>query len=72
MINYYLGKCYAADVLGKGNIDACIQDFKKRLSANQYLKKQAQIMVNNLPQEVIDRCFVSKKNHKFLTLALKE
>lgn len=73
MLDYWLGQCYHAAVL-KGDSAETLAIFKKRIDADQNLKKQAQQRipllesVNRVPGGT--RCFISKKYLEFLQSVL--
>lgn len=73
MLDYWLGQCYRASVI-EGDGKETLAIFKKRINADQNLKKQAQQRipllesVSRVPGGT--RCFISKKYLEFLRSVL--
>lgn len=70
-INFWLGKLYAAEVLGKGKYHEVKKVIKNRLPQGSPLESEARKRMAELaalPRVMgVSRCFVSDKHLKYLT-----
>lgn len=71
-IDYWLGRLYHHHVV-KNHTDSKVMDmFKKRMQASQSLKSEAEERSKELVDDVLKKCFISRKHKEFLTTALGE
>jgi hypothetical protein len=70
-IHFWLGRMYAADVMGKGKYHEMKKVIKNRLAKGSPLESEARkrlAEVSALPRVMgVSRCFVSDKHLKYLT-----
>lgn len=65
-LNFWLGRIYASDVLGKGRLDATIEIVRKLFAPGSELEKSARsrlIELQNIPD---GKCFISGKYLAYL------
>lgn len=74
-LDYWLGRCYETYVVKSSTSPEIMDIFKKRMEANQNLKKAAQDRLSELnisgTNSPLKRCFISKKHVDFLKSALE-
>lgn len=71
-LDYWLGRLYEHHVV-KNHTDSDVMDlFKKRMEASQSLKEAAKTRSGELVDDVLKKCFISRKYKEFLTTALGE
>ncbi len=70
LLDYWLGRCYAADNLLEARLFEVMPMFKKKLAKGSQLEIEARNRVPKLEQ-VKERCFISKKHLQYLHQALE-
>ena len=70
LLDYYLGRLYASDLLLEGNFQEVMEIFKKQIAPGNLLEKQCRERIVKL-EPVKDRCFISKKHLQYLQSALR-
>jgi len=70
LLNYWLGQCYAAEVIKGDRSGAAITALTRQLQANQALATEAQTVANAISDDLAKQDFISKNNKEFLMRAL--
>ena len=70
LLQFYLGGCYSADVLGKGKLSDALDSFKTIAGINEQLRREAGMEMQRLGGIHSDRCFISKKHLQYLQAIL--
>lgn len=65
ILNYYLGRLYAADNLLEGKFQDIMAIFKKAVATGNKLERDIKDRIPRL-ESVKDRCFISKKHLSYL------
>ena len=67
MLEYYLGRMYAADVLSQGSLSVVSQIFKAKCAKGTQLEQEARRKLAELePVKDPRRCFISAKYYQYL------
>ncbi len=70
LLAYWLGQCYAAEVIRGDRSGTALAALTHQLQANQALATEAQTVANEISDDLAKQDFISKKNKEFLTRAL--
>lgn len=70
LLNYWLGQCYAAEVVKGDRSGAAVANLAKQIEANQNLQQDAQNRLNEITDDLEKQDFISKKHKEFLKRAI--
>lgn len=71
IIDTSFGRYYEKMVIRHEDASDVVYGLNKRLQASEYLRKDAINRLNEIPEVLEKRCYVTKKKREFLTQALE-
>lgn len=70
LLNYWLGRCYEAEVIKGDRSGTAPALLAAQLQANQDLMADAKLRSQEITEDMTKQCFITKKHSDFLRVAL--